>query len=332
MKKEEIIHKTFDKLNNNLFVFLNWEVREENDGINIDGQLKFLIKEHQLQFNVEIKREVKNHQLHNLIEAKNHIKDFLLVAEKLYPKTKKELREHNINYIEANGNAYINRNDVFLFIDTNKSLNIQRKKGNRAFTKTGLKVVFHFLLQPQLINRTQREIADFTKVGLGNIPQVINGLLDTNHLLKLNRKEYMFNDLEALFEKWIGEFDQTLKPTLFKQRFRFPNNVQNWREIDFNKEKTFWGGEPAGDIWTNYLRPEKFTLYTTETNKEVMVNYKLVPDKNGEILVYEMFWNNKLNDITVPKELVYADLMLTDDQRCKETAKMIYDEHLKPNL
>jgi hypothetical protein len=63
-----------------------------------------------------------------------------------------------------------------------------------------------------------------------------------------------------------------------------------------------------------------------------MINYKLIPDEDGEIVVYDMFWNTKFNDKTVPKELVYADLILTDEQRCKETAKRIFDEYLKPNL
>ena len=63
-----------------------------------------------------------------------------------------------------------------------------------------------------------------------------------------------------------------------------------------------------------------------------MINYKLVPDKDGEIFVYEMFWNTKFNDKTVPNQLVYTDLMITNGKRCKETAKMIFDERIKPNI
>jgi hypothetical protein len=332
MKEEEIIYKAFDRLDKNVVTFLDWDINEKKDDMGFDGFLHILINNHQFRFNAEVKKDVKNHQLYNLIKNKNHFKDFLLVAEKLFPKTKKELREHNINYIEANGNAYINRNDVYLFIDTNKPLKTQKEKGNRAFTKTGLKVVFHFLLNPELINQTQREIADITNVGLGNIPQVINGLLETNYLLKLNTKKYIINDYEELLDKWITEFDQTLRPTIFKQRFRFQNRDQNWRDIHQNKYKTMWGGEPAGDILTNYLRPEKFILYTTETNKDLMINYKLIPDEKGDIFAYEMFWNTNFNDKTIPKQLVYTDLMITNDKRCKETAKLIFDEHIKPNL
>lgn len=331
MKEEEILNTTFDQLDENIFKLVDW--KPEKDKINtIDGFLRLMVKNHTLKFKVEIKKDVKNHQLYKLIEYKDRFNDFLLVAEKLYPKTKRELRVNRINYIEANGNAYIDTNEVYLFIDTNKPYQTKKETGNRAFTKTGLKVVFHFLLDTQLINQTQREIADIANVALGNIPQVINGLLETNHILKLNTKEYVINDYEELLHKWITEFDQTLRPTILKQRFRFQDRNQDWKEIRTNTDRTLWGGEPAGDIITNYLRPEKFILYTTETNRDLMLNYRLIPDENGEIYVYEMFWNTKFNDKTVPKELVYTDLMMTDDKRCKETAKIIFDEYIGPNI
>ena len=58
--------------------------------------------------------------------------------EKLFPKVKEELRNNKINYLEENGNAYINCEDIFIYIDTNKATKQQKEKGNRAFTKTGL--------------------------------------------------------------------------------------------------------------------------------------------------------------------------------------------------
>ncbi|MBG7631813.1 MAG: hypothetical protein IZT56_15470, partial [Bacteroidetes bacterium] len=229
-------------------------------------------------------------------------------------------------------NVYINKDDIFLYIDANKTTKTLKEKGNRAFTKTGLKVVFNFLLDPQLINQTQRDIADITNVALGNIPLIINGLLENNFILKLNKNEYVINNYEELLNKWIAEFDQTLRPTIYKQRFRFQNRNQDWRELQLNTEKTVWGGEPAGDIITNYLRPEKFILYTKETIRDLMINYKLLPDEEGDIWVYDMFWTTNFKSNTAPKELVYADLMINDDKRSNETAKLIFNEYIQPNI
>lgn len=332
MKEKDILNNALHNLEKVIPINWDWKTIDNNKDIGVDGELDILINNLRVQFIVEVKKDVNNHQLFNIIDYKNSINNFLLIAEKLYPRVKKELRDNGVNYIEGNGNVYIIKNDLFLYIDTNKTIKTQKGKGNRAFTKTGLKVILHFLLEPQLINQTQRTIAEETGVALGNIPQVLNGLLDTNLLLKLNKNEYLINNYEKLLNKWIAEFEQTLKPTIFKQRFRFQNKDLNWRELQINKDKTVWGGEPAGDLITNYLRPEKFTLYTTETTKDLMLNYRLLPDDKGEIWVYDMFWNTNYNDKTAPKQLVYADLMIADDKRCKETAKLIFDEYIQPNI
>jgi hypothetical protein len=332
MNNIDILNTAIHNLESNIPIHWDWKTIDYTKDKGVDGELSIMINNQKIILFVAIKKEVKNHQLFNILNYKNKFIDFLFVAEKLYPKVKKELRENGVNYLEGNGNVYINTENLFLYIDTNEVAKTQKEKGNRAFTKTGLKVIFHFLLQPKLINQTQREIAAITNVALGNIPLIINGLLETNLIVRLNKNEYVVNNYEELLNKWITEFEQTLKPTLFKQRFRFQNRNQDWRTLPLNTDKTVWGGEPAGDIITNHLRPEKFTLYTKETTKDLILNYKLLPDDEGEIAVYDMFWKNDYDTNTAPKELVYTDLMITDDKRCMETAKLIFNEYIEPNL
>lgn len=333
MKEMDILYEAFYNLEKN--IPLVWELRKgnytNNNDLGIDGEINLTINREESRMFVDIKREVKNHQLLNIIECNKKFENFLLVAERLYPKIKAELRNNNVNYLECNGNAYIKNHNLFLFIDNRKTIKAQKERGNRAFTKTGLKVVFHFLTDNELLNQTQREIAEKTNVALGNIPLIINGLLENNFILKLNKNEYLINDYIELLNKWGDEFAQTLKPVIFKQRFRFQDLNQNWKTLNLDTKKTVWGGEPAGDIITNHLRPENFILYTKETTRDLMLNYRLVPDENGNIWVYDMFWNNTMNNIT-PKELVYTDLILNNDKRSNETAKLIFDEYIKPNL
>jgi hypothetical protein len=332
MTELDILNNAIHNLEKDIPITWDWKTIANNKNTVIDGELHITLNSKRMFLFVEIKKDVKNHQLLNILHYNNEFKNFLLVAEKLFPKVKKELREHNVNYLEGNGNVYINQEDVFLYIDTNKTTKTKKDKGNRAFTKTGLKVIFHFLLNPQLINNTQREIAEITEVALGNIPLIINGLLETNFILKLNKNEYLINDYKELLNKWITEFEQTLKPTIFKQRFKFQNENQDWREIQLNPDKTVWGGEPAADLITTHLRPEKFIVYTKETVKDLMLNYRLIPNNEGNIWVYDFFWNKKLIEHTVPAVLVYAELMIGNDKRSKETANIIFNEQIKPNL
>jgi hypothetical protein len=59
----------------------------------------------------------------------------------------------------------------------------------------------------------------------------------------------------------------------------------------------------------------------------------LLPDANGSITVYKPFWKQEENiSNTVPPLLMYAQLMYDGNDRNLETAKMIFDEYIKPNL
>ena len=107
---------------------------------------------------------------------------------------------------------------------------------------------------------------------------------------------------------------------------------KKWQEITLNDGIAAWGGEPAADLLTNYLRPEKFILYTNEDQPNLIRNYNLQPKKGGDLEVIEMFWNENLNQQTAPPIIVYADLMMEGGKRNKETAEMIYNEHIQPNL
>ena len=294
----------------------------------LDGGLEIDFNGQKYRFTVEVKREVRIHQLQQVDEYFHRYDNFLLVAYHLFPKVKEELRNKKIPYIEANGNIFLKKDSLFLFIDTQKTLDVEKGKGNRAFTKTGLKVLFYLLQHKDAIQLPQRELAYLTNVALGNIPQIIDGLKETGYLIPLNKKNYVWENRKALLDRWIAEYATVLRPKLVKEKYTLRGN---WNELALDNHKTVWGGEPAGDILTNHLRPEKFLIYTTENRMDLIRNYKLIPDKNGEVEVLEKFWKNTI-ERTAPKLLVYADLMLEGGKRNKETAEKIYHEYIESNL
>lgn len=321
--EKEIIHTALENLFNATGIEGVWR---ETDQLN--GVLDLILNNQKSSFKVAVKPELRTHQLQAVEDAFHHCEDFLLVANRLYPKTKEELRQKGIPYLEANGNIFIKKEGLFLYVDTQKPLDIRKNKGNRAFTKTGLKVLFFLLQSNEAINLTQREIAEKANVGLGNIPQVIDGLKETGYLLPLNNKTYVWENKKALLERWIAEYATVLRPKLLKERYTLKGP---WQDVKLDNTKTLWGGEPAADILTNHLRPEKFVLYTRESRMDLMKNYRFVPHANGEIEVLNMFWLQQEGQ-TVPPLLVYADLMLEGGKRNKETAELIYHEYIKPNL
>lgn len=294
----------------------------------LDGELHLKIPNRTHVFVAEVKKDVRAHQIPQLEAHAELFKDFLLVAHHLYPKVKEELRQKGINYLEANGNAFLKEGDLFVYVEARKPLDLKHAKGNRAFTKTGLKVLFHLLRHKDDINLTQRELAEKTEVALGNIPQVIDGLKETGFLIPLNQKAYVWENRAALLERWIVDYATVLRPKLNIERFAYRDD---WRDIPLDATRTVWGGEPAADILTGHLRPETFLLYTRETRKELIGHYRLRPDAHGDILAMDLFWTHD-GGRTAPPLLVYADLMLEGGKRNRETAALIFDEHIKPNL
>ncbi len=168
----------------------------------IDGQIEFRINNNPLKLHIEVKKEIRIHQLPQLFELAERFKPLIIVAQHIFPKAKEELRGKGVAYLETNGNIYLKQDDLMLWLDVKKPLPTAVDKTNRAFTKTGLKVIFHFLLNEQFVNKPYREIAKLTKVTLGNINYVITGLKEQDFLIKFNKDEFRLHNKRPKHRHW----------------------------------------------------------------------------------------------------------------------------------
>lgn len=281
---------------------------------------------HRVAFHAEVKNELRTMQLASIRAQAEAFTPFLLVVHRLFPKIREQLREYGINYMEANGNMFLREGDWYIDIDRYPTLAPEKKEANRAFTKTGLKVVFQLLLHNDLLNAPQRTIAGEANVALGNIPQVMDGLLRTGYLVR-KKRGYAWANREELLQQWVQAYNTTLKPALLKTRYTLREAVP-WQDIHITNPHTCWGGEPAADFYTHHLRPEVLTLYTRETRQELMLNYPLKPDKEGEVIAMEKFWPQPAENRCVPALLAYADLVGNPNKRNMEIAQLIHDGYL----
>ena len=329
MNELEIINVALENLQKQTDIIGRWEPIDRKE---IDGKVTLNVNNRNITFNVEIKKELRNHHLQHIADLNKNQEPFMVVVGRLFPKLKEELRNQNIAYLEANGNVYMKNNGNLLWIDTNPPLSTEAKTGNRAFTKTGLKVLFLFFVDENALNQTYRQIAEQTNTSLANISNIINGLKQDGFLIAIDKNEIKLINKKVLLEKWVTAYYLRLKPKLKIGNFRFVHeeDFYNWKDLILQKGKTWWGGEPAGEILTHYLRPAELTLYSTETRNDLIKNYKLIPDDNGNVKAYQKFWiNGEDNGNCTPPLLVYADLINTNDRRSIETAQKIYDEFLQ---
>lgn len=303
---------------------------------NLDGELHLLFTNGEELFTVEVKREIRNHQLVQIRNLAATHPNLLLIAGTIFPKLKEELRKMGVAYLDTAGNVFLQTDKHHLWIEGHKIGKTETIKVNRAFTATGLKAVYLFLVDENFINQPQRTIAEEAGIALGNINYIINGLKEHDFLVEKGKKQFEIIHKEQLLERWMEAFEEKLKPALHIGNFRFTksNDENNWKAIPLKPGETYWGGEPAGELMTNYLVPEIFTLYTSEKRTNLLKYYRLVPEKTGNINLYQKFWKGQAtyNETVVHPLLAYADLMNTGNNRCMETAKMIYDRYLRENL
>lgn len=288
-------------------------------------------KIHLNKFFVKHKTEVRPDQIIKLQEFKGKYNNTLIIADYITPRAKVILREKNINYIDGAGNIYFRFNNINIYIEAYNN-QPPLNKTNGAFTKTGLKVVYLFLNNPEFVNFTYRDIAKNADVALGTVPKVINGLEEENYLLFKKHNEFVLNNNDNLLKRWQFEYNNKLKPALLINKYKPINDdfYTKWKKLKL-PNGDLWGGETAADILTNYLKPEIFTIYTFHTNMRIIRNYGLIPDNEGDVHVYNQFWNignDKVKNNCVPNIITYADLLGTGDTRCIETANKIYEQFL----
>lgn len=323
-----ILEKALENLPQEIGHKTEWETYIPEHNYRVDARVTFNPnKKKAIVRNAEIKKEIRKHHIPHLKELQHKVGPLILVAERLYPNIKKALNEAGIDWIDVAGNIHLEEGETLIWIDHHTTTPIQQKK-NRAFTKTGLKVVFLFLHDEAWLNRTYRDIAETADVALGNIKHVLDGLKEHEFVYAKNENVHKLKNRDKLLDQWITAFGDELKPRIQKGRYIYMNKEveQNWKNLPLG-EQDQWGGEPAADLLTNDLKPIEYILYTKKNRAELMKDLKLIPDENGKVEIREPYWTIEDNLPNIaPRLVVYTDLMTTGDPRNIKIAKEIYEE------
>jgi len=282
------------------------------------------------KYQVEIKKKIVPDNIPRILEQTSTIEDLIFFADYITPTAKEMLRMNNIPYVDTAGNIYIRNQNIYIFIQTNKTNRNKLKTNTKAFNKAGLKVIYQFLINPEFLNKPYRFIGEKAKVTIATVGIVLKDLLKEKYIIQTNDKVYKFQNRENLFTEWVKEYNRNLRPKLKKRRYRWLNKNENWRKVKLPDE-TYWGGTNAAEKLTEYLIADKIDIYTGLQFEEVMKVLKIIPDNEGEITLTEMFWNNKNGELVDPI-LIYADLLNETNTRYLEVANIIYKNHVQNKI
>ena len=266
-----------------------------------------------------------------LVQKQRTRRNPLLVTTHVNPRMADHLKAEGLEFIDTAGNAYINRPPLYIFVKGNRPQEVLAgTPQKRAFKPAGLKVVYAFLCNAVLVNEPYREIAAHAGVALGTVGWFMKDLKQEGFLLDMGKRGNRLVRKEELLGKWMVAYHERLRPKLVLGRFR--GEPGWWEQKALKKGVAFWGGEAAAGMMTKYLKPQIITLYTVPLNLNgLLLENRLRKDPQGDVEVLNKFWGIgeefARKDMVHPI-LVYTDLMATGDQRNRETAGIIYDEHI----
>lgn len=300
---------------------------------------------HTINYFVEVKNQPTRAWLNQFIStSKNRSHSLLLVADYINPAQSEYLRENNIPFFDSVGNAYINDSGLYVFISGKKGENLVKERPSRLFNKSGLKILFALLVDEKLIDGDFRTISKVSGVSsTSTVSDIFNDLEKSGFLIRrgkpANEKRSLLNR-ETLIKRWAIAYGERLRPTLEPVRFsskKYPN-TRWWQAVELSEYEpgACWGGEEGGAILSNHLKPETVTIYADSRLPKLQAKYGLQRDPRGNVEILKKFWipdlesKSETKATAAPPLVVYADLLTFFDERCRETAKIIYEKHLAP--
>lgn len=247
----------------------------------------------------------------------------ILFADYVPPVIAEMLIQENLEYVDQSGNMFLKDADNCILVKyCTKPKSIEMKSGwGRAWTPTGLKVIFLLLTEPAALNWAYRKISKYAGVSLGSVKYVMADLQERKLLAKMQNK-LCFNDINKLREGWVEAYVEKLFEKQPVQRYsgKLDTPLENY-------PAAFTGETAAGGL--DLIKTDKVCIYQWGNINELIVRNRWKQDENGNIEVRQAFWP-EIRDFKnmVPFLLVYADLIAENDGRCLEVANILFERYL----
>ena len=295
-------------------------LKEGNKYRNFDAIVQIM----NVEFLCEVKNTVTTATVGNIANqlktlAATEKRSVLLIAKYITPTVVTDLATCGINTLDCAGNCYIRyvKDDKVIF------------QPYPVFQEAGLKVIFYLLQDPLNANKPYREMQRATGVSLGGIKNVMDVLVERNFILSAGGRRVLKNK-NTLFNLWVENYNQVLKPKLLLCRMTFRTGEQRikWLGMEL-PDGMYWGGESGANMVDPYLEPGTFDIYTEIPAANLLKTGFVRQDEDGEIRIYRKFWNWKAENRLVPLILIYADLMGSGNSRCMEMAERLLNHGLK---
>lgn len=265
----------------------------------------------------------------------------LLIAPYINENLAELCRQEQVNFIDLAGNMYINQPPLYIDIRGQKpapehQLQVTRQLIGKAFQPKGMKLVMLLLLNPDLIKRSMRAIAQEAEIALGTVKQVLDDLKQLAFVIDKGKQGKTLAENEQLLTRWLDAYPHNLAAKL-DQSLYTTDDLTALKKANLAQYGALWGGEVAAAAYTHYLRPKTYLIYAPkEAQKNLLKTFRLRrlrADENAERAIRVVEPPVALEKIQgtqpamIAPLLVYAELLNSNDPRNLDTAKRLYHDY-----
>lgn len=275
------------------------------------------------------------HQQHRAKGAK-----LILFADYVSPAQAQRLRDAEVDYVDTAGNLLIHEpGKLYLFKSGARPERHGRPLPGRLFMPSGLQVLFVLLIEPSAVDLPYRELALKSGVALGSIAVLMNELKRQGYLVPGQKAARLVRRHE-LVARWVAGYGERLRAKLvlgvFSAAERDPaKNLERLASVLGERKITHAvTGGVAAEHLTHHYRGQELTVFVSEWPRGVAQQVRWMPSPEGSIVLLRQFcrdvqWRrSRLPHLAHPL-LVYAELLHLGGERARETARMIYQQHLE---
>jgi hypothetical protein len=256
----------------------------------------------------------------------------LLITRQVPDSVIDQLIEQDLEFVDTAGNLYLNSPATYALI-RGKRIPKSPAAISKTLTTNGFKLIYVILQDPDRLTANHRAIAQEAGIAASSVGLILKQLEEMQYLQRKRNGDYQLLDYPKLLHRWELGYVERLRPKLFLGRFS-PLNGELIAQLtqtltqQAEEQKFLIGGELGAAIATDYLRPQNVTLHIQENHRPLLVKLRLKPDTQGSITLLQQFGTaNKQPEsaILADPRLIYAELMMTGNDRLRETADRLLE-------
>jgi hypothetical protein len=287
-----------------------------------------------------LKRPIPQHLSVLRKQTQRHL---LLVSEYVNTSIAESLKQEGINFIDCQGNAYINV-PGFIYVDIGggKPEVHGEKRHTALFQPKGLQLLFILLADRSAVNQSTRVLRARAGISLERAVSSMKELKEKGLIHKIGKKQYQFKDRKTLFEQWLANYGDRLRPSLVLGSFRVPPSVEP--QIPEMLTRVFAnqpgshaiGGSLGAHLLTRYYRGRTSEIFIqSESLDRVKRRLKLIPGRDTNVTLLHLFSPDVVSHTertpypVAHPLLLYAELLYHGGEREIEAAGGVYEEFLR---